>query len=340
MSVLWECGFEAGAKAYYTASGWAFTGANTDVTTMVPHKSMSLRGGDYSLLIQTSANTPFFATSNGRWLHYWMSPANLSYTGVYNVEFWQNGLITPASQVSVKFLSGGIVQITLGVTTTSLATGYFNPYVAHWIAIEALCQNAAGQITVFVDGVQIVQYLGDTQNHASLTGWNQIRYTTGGYVTVDDIIITDVVTGRLIEHLGIPLVPNGDNAPLELTPSTPGNHYPLVDEIPPVTTDYNEATATLQEDNYDMSDLGFTPDSVAFVALWSYAARDGTITGAKHAITSLAQYKSAVHILGAAGAYTPMTDIWDQDPDGGGVGVPGAWTGARVDAMLAGIEFI
>jgi hypothetical protein len=326
---VYECGFEAGDTDYYEEEGWAFYGSTAVTTTASEvHTTFDGNGGSRALHIDDDVASPYIGTT-GRWLQFWWHPVNPS-VSYLTVEFVRGGSI----QATINFTTAGLVVLNRGASTV-LARGTWTPGVDHWIAIEAYLQNSSGVITVYIDGSQVATYTGDTQALA-LADWDRFQF--GDYnknCSVDDIIVTTNSEGRLAEHIITGLVPNGDDA-TQLTPSTGSDNYALVDEIPQSTTDYNEATATTEQDTYDVTNLGYTPDSIHCVGLWAYAVRSGAITDAKLVVKSgTTTDLSSAHGLPADGQYAPFNNIWNTDPD-----TASAWTASGVNAMKAGIQFI
>lgn len=303
-------GFEAGDITYYENKGWDWNG---DIDSATPHQTLAGEGGSYYLETNDSVTGPALPSSDGRWFHFYIRPIG---TGPFNTgprfDFQEPG--TGSTNASVIFESAGGIEIRRGTSTVvASSTDYINTAVGHWIAIEMHADNS-GQASVWVDGVEKVTFSGDLQSQ-STSGWNRVDITGGNtFVIIDDIIVTTEEEGRLEECYVLPSAPDGDGT-TALTPSTGSTNWELVDEIPPSTTDYNEATATA-EDFYTMANLGFTPGRIVCYSLSSYVDRDGTITTGQQGVLSGAttDRKTAV-TLGASGTYETIQAIWETDPN-------------------------
>lgn len=338
MSFLFSCGFEAADREYYVSQGWYIQSTSTIIGT-TPHRSLAGEGGDYYLHSDDTIKSPSFS-STARWLHFWWS---------YKGSGSSSGPLTDipiviqrqgSDQFTVFIKASGFVQLLRGgsggtVVATSALTLTRAP---HWFAIELLAQNAAGVCNLYVDGAAsaFVTYTGDTQA-LSVTGWDSFELgKTSKNTDIDDVIVTDNVTGRLDERYITSVWPDSDVA-IGLTPTPGPTSYTGVDERPPSTAEYNTATAALQEDIYGTSNLSYTPASIDFVNVHAFAARDGAITLGElicrsGAVTSYSATKALT--AGTYYPYSSISNIWDADPN---TGV--AWLTAGVNAMSCGIRF-
>jgi hypothetical protein len=326
---LLATGFEAGSIAYYNAMGWIGGTIKTDTV----HTSLSGHSGTYSVDPGAgSLYTPALDATQTRFLNFWAYHPTPS-TGYLQVYFYR----ASTAQVSAKFDMTGTITLFLG-TSTVLDSVKFNPNVPHWISLEVLSDNTTGVFTVWVDGVQVVTFSGDTQSHSTLTGWDQVRFLNTTSMRVDDMVITDVTEGRINEHFIVGLVPTSDDV-VAMTPSVGINNFATVDEIPPSTADYNEGLVSGNQDTYGHGVLPWSPASIHSVGLNGYAARDGTITQGQlvmksNVTTSLLPVTP--HTLPAsAGVYEVFQEHWTLDPD-----TAAAWSEAGVNASKIGIKFI
>jgi hypothetical protein len=124
---------------------------------------------------------------------------------------------------------------------------------------------------------------------------------------------------------------------MELAPYDPTmllTNYECVNEVHTSILEYCEATAVNKQDNYTLSDLGWNPTFIPFVGVWSYAIRDGVISGAAQNITTASTTQGAMGAA-AGGHYFALFDVYFEDPDDSA-----AWTKAKVDGMEIGIEFL
>jgi hypothetical protein len=218
----------------------------------------------------------------------------------------------------------------------------FNPKVPHWVSIYAECRpytgvapyDVPGIVRVYLDGKQVLEYSGQTAYYIYfLYGWNKVGWTSAyNGVYVDDLIVhDDTFVGPCDERFIAPIVPNGDNA-IELTRSTGTTNYSCVDEIPPSTTDYCSTTVTNKADHYNMTTIGWTPDTIDCVGVWTYAMQNGTITQLQHGLydpgttTEYTQTKT----LTTSGTYYTDCKIFETEPISST-----AWDKAEVDAAVS-----
>ena len=332
----WTCGFEVADLTYYQEQGWVFTICSIVTTAGRFHTSFASRGGVTSLNIGSAAETPIIGTG-GRWLHFWTEGWGGS-AGQLGAVF----KITSADNASVVFLGNGTIQIRRGSAQvgTLLAVGSFNPQVAHWMAIEANLQTT-GQVTVYVDGVQVAQFVGDTANNSD--DWDQVEFdpTNSFNRTIDDIIVTTAAEGQLSEFFLPLLLPTGNDVIGSGAGSTGGaGTFANVDELPPDGgTSYNEFTAG-GTDRYTAANLGYTPATIHSVTVMNQAARDGTITAAQTVCATDTGGGGPTEALGtstglgAAGVYVPWQDTFNVDPN-----TAAAWTITGLDDLRIGVKF-
>jgi hypothetical protein len=135
--------------------------------------------------------------------------------------------------------SSGKIEVYTGNFATLVATGNAVIGINTWYVIEVhLVVGDSGSITVRVDLNEDSTFSGDTQPGTDTTV-NNIRWgnITSGYFYVDDIIVHDTAgtmnnswpDGAKVYYM----VPTGDGATKEWTPSAGSDHYALVDEVPP-----------------------------------------------------------------------------------------------------------
>lgn len=327
----WTCGFEIGNKNVYLTQGWVGSGG---VDASPVHKSLQGHGGNFSYVLDDNVTSPNFGVG-GRWFHMWWNPHSQADTAV---TFYKSAVATFSVVLHATAVT---MRRGNGVSTVVATGGGLNMGTAHWIAIELEARESPnGNCRLYVDGVLHLAYTAADTRNAVTDDWDQFGFSiTNQNANVDDIIITTAAEGQLGEHFIVPLVPDGDDV-TGLTPSTGVNNYALVDEIPPVTTDYNEATATLQEDTYTfqglVADLGWTPPSIHCVTLLGYSGRDGTIAQSNLIMKPVAtQYFAGAVTLPAAPDYLLTQNTWTLNPE-----TASAWAVSEVDALKAGIRFI
>lgn len=344
MSVLYATGWEAGSLAWYgaTAAGWTFSQSGITTNPVQQHRTAGGIGGSYAVVPGWSCSVLAGTVTAGsaRWLHFWGLPTNPG-GNRFVAQFGRGG----TCQVNVSFEPGGSIGIYRGSTLLLNETSAWNPLFAHWFAIEAVCDDSVGIVNVYVDGNLAATYSGDTQEDALWADWDRFAFGSGispypfffadmGSVIIDDIIVTDNTTGRVDEHFCVPLTPDGDTAQADFTPSSAGDHYEKVNEIPADDTDYNSATAAMQEDRYTFSDPPAL-DSILCINVCARATRTGALTTGEISVKSGAApvVYSTPETLPASPTYYGMQVLLEQDP-----ATSAAWTDVGLAAIEAGFR--
>ena len=341
MAVLYATGWEAGSFAWYSGSavGWVFSQSGLSTNPSQQHRTAGGVGGNYSVGIGWGAAVQPGTVTAGtaKWLHFWGLPSSPG-SNRFVVQFGRN----TTCQINVGFEPSGAISIYRGSTLLGQTIGAWNAMLPHWFALEVVADNA-GYVNVYVDGNLAATYSGDTQEDATLSGWDRFGFGSNispypyyfadmGSVYVDDIIVTDDAT-PLPEHYVAVLSPDGDTAQADFTPSSAGSHYDKVDEIPENTADYNTATLSGQEDRYTVSNPP-SMDSILCVNICARATRDGALTQGEISVKSGSTVDySTPETLPASPAYYSMQYLLETDPDTGL-----AWDNAGVAAMEIGFR--
>lgn len=144
------------------------------------------------------------------------------------------------------------------INTLALSTWYS-------IAAEIVISDASGRVTVYVDGVQVLNLTSvDTNNGVGTVDTFMFGQSnsTSPEVYIDDLVITDSAT-RLTNHPRIQtLVPTSDGGTLNLVPSTGTDHFAVVDELPASNTDYLSGSTVGDLDILGLGDLTASPNSI------------------------------------------------------------------------------
>lgn len=332
-------GAEAGVFSSYTAAGWTFGySVGIDATVGNLHRSSGAVGGNYSFLLAPGVLISPYLPTSARWLHFWFLPigiANQAVVFLIGVNRQFTVLFNGSGQRVDLYLATGLVASSAGGTWTQ--------GVGHWLAINLKADNA-GTCEVFVDGVSVVAYSGDTQESAS-PDWD--RFSLGDAFSVwpgmtgnvDDIICTDDDSGAMVLPLAeaylCPIFPTSViSGNLTGSSATGPDRYQNVDEQPVNRADYNEAAAVSDEDLYGLQN---PPSFIGChgVVVYSEATRDGAITQVENHIVSGGSdtYDTAV-VLPASPGYGVATTAMARNPDGD---VP--WLIATVNALQVGARF-
>ena len=210
----------------------------------------------------------------------------------------------------------------------------------HHIQIHVLiADGAAGVIETIIDGIPDIVYNGDTKPGAS-TNIEQVQLlvlnnTTGFYA--DDFCFG--AGGWPGDIRFDPVLLSADSAPLDWTPSTPGTHWSLIDETPPVSADYVYALTDVS-DRYetpgtwdDTDGMGNVVKDPIAVTVWADVRKQDGNTNDK---LQISQKVGANEVVG--GYETLLTSYENRwlmrvlAPDAA------EWTLAKVNALIVGID--
>jgi hypothetical protein len=343
MAWTYATGWGAGLLAYYTEAGWNTSNTVLVTTAAKLHKSPSGVGSAYALEMNNTAGgapSPFVSTTS-RFLHFYFIAGAPNIPTPNEVYFYKDGVATAMLQITAT----GLVTLRRGTSgtltsNTIIATSATNVNwgVGHWAAIELLAADAGGVFTLWIDGVQIVTFAGDTQGH-STADWNQFGFKqtllSADDWYISDIIVTDNTTGRLAEQFCQILLPTSvDSGNLTGFSVTGASRYQNIDEIPVSQTDYNYAVAINDEDLYGFGNLPATFTSIAGIVISAEAVRAGAITGIQISCKSVATttYSSTENL---PSTYAAPNRILLLDPN-----TAAAWTQSGLDAALFGVKFL
>lgn len=227
--------------------------------------------------------------------------------------------------------------IALDIDNVKVATAVVSPVIYDtWInfQVRVVIDDVTGIVQVKKDGALIIDYSGDTQPGTAPNDIASITMTSPGNfdLRLDDMVISDTFIGDIrIEAL----VPDADTATLDWTPSTGGDNYALVDEIPENDSDYVTSTTDGDQDLYDIEDWDDTGKTPVGVVLWHYAKADvATGQSIKQLANSGATLdESAEKLLSTDWNY--FFHLMENDPN-----TAAAWTDAAIDALEIGQESV
>ncbi len=343
MAILFFANFAAGTVAYYTSQGWAMGSSGLSSVAGAQHRSPNGIGSTYALdLNNTGTITSPTIGGTPRFFHYYIVPQTPTSPNSESILFRKSGGVT----ASMSLRATGLIEVRRGTSTThttntllATSTTAINRAVGHWVAVELNAQDAGGTFTVWVDGIQMVTFAGDTKGHATTAGWDSFdpkQTPSDDDCFITDIIVTDNTTGRLGEQYVQTLLPTSvDSGNLVGVAVTGANRYQNIDEIPTSQADYNHGAAVNDEDLYGYSDPG-----TAFVVITTVVAAAEAITVAAGALANgeISYKRSGATSYGAVNPVGTTWEAWDRvldvDPD---TGV--AWTGANINAALFGVRF-
>lgn len=214
----------------------------------------------------------------------------------------------------------------------------------HYIEMFATINATSGQVIVRVDGVQVINFTGNTKNGGTSTNIDAIRFRTGKYlnypncpISIDDFYACDgtgTVNNTFLGDVRVQsMVPNAAGSSTQLTPTGSANNYANAGDVPYNDATYNSSSTVGQRDTYALSDLA--PGTTTVLATQSVAhmqKSDAGTANAKVALKSGASvYYDATQSLGTSPA--AYTQLRETDP-----ATSAAWTVGNANNLEAGME--
>ena len=229
---------------------------------------------------------------------------------------------------TLKALRGGINGTLLDshapikINTTYLLETYYKPL------------NSGGQITVKLDGLQVISYAGDTT--AGLEAVDNILFGYNGglsYLNFDDIVIdnADWIGNTRIQKLQI----SGAGTTSEWDASA-GNPEDCIDEIPYSDSDWVETNVVDESLTCACADMTGNVDSVKCVEVYGRGEYEGSPTPTKQ--------KVAIRVNGTeyygsdespALTFDTFGKRWELNPDDAA-----AWEEADINAIEIGVRSV
>lgn len=211
----------------------------------------------------------------------------------------------------------------------------------HYVEYKANVADTGGTVIVRVDGVEWINFSGDTRNAGVSTNIDAVSMSEySGSVYIDDFYICNTTGTANNDFLGDHrvdfLLPNGNGAVNQWTGSD-GNstdNYLLVDETPVDTADYVYSSTVGNRDLYAFADLSAAVASIKGIQQVSYAQKSDA--GAANLINLLRLADGTVD----QSPSTPLSSSWasimgklyETKPDGS------AWTVADLNGAQFGAE--
>lgn len=216
--------------------------------------------------------------------------------------------------------------------------------VWHHIEIDYLVRASDGHIRGYIDGIQVVDYSGNTiyLNSDGKFGLDTIYFTgrTGMVMIVDDVVAwdeegADFIKPLLGEHRIETRTPDGDVSTM-FEPSTGSDNFNMVNEDDGSDRDgtYVQSTAVDDMDLYSLANLGRTPVEVHAVAIKTAAKKtDIGDVEMRHVLKSgTTTVESASIVLPAS--YTGSMTYWGLDPHTSAPFLPSA-----LDDLEIGVKY-
>jgi hypothetical protein len=224
----------------------------------------------------------------------------------------------------------------LGVTATSPVT----LFTWNYVEFKATIDDSVGSYEIRVNGVTILSATGiDTRNGGASTA-NTYSLDADSNYYYDDLYVCDdsgSINNTFRGDVKIEcLFPTSDGYLTQFTPSTPGDHYTLVDEAAPDgDTTYVYTSGIGNIDSYGFSNLTVISGSVLGVQVLPYARKDdaGSRSFAPMIYISGVAYSGEAISIGNTYVYYP--EIFDLSP-----ATSSAWTIAEVNASEFGTKLV
>lgn len=263
-----------------------------------------------------------YASSPGGYLAQFLGGAGAEFSVTYYVG-------------TLKFTRGTASGTLVGTYSVTISTGAW-----HWLEVRYKYSATVGVCEVWLDGVQLATYSGNTTLNSS-GSVNQFQiggatYWINGYI--DDLYILDATQGANTTRLGDSrietLVPTANGATNNGAASA-GANYACVNDATWNTTNYVTIPGTTgQTELYEMSDL----TSSAYVV---YGARAMAISQKSDAGPSLLKLvavsggteSDSAGIPTLCGSWSRQYAIYETDPH-----TSAAWTASAVNAVQAGVK--
>lgn len=314
-------GFEVGHIGIIAATN--YNRASISTTTV--------KTGTYSLMLDGTSN-------NGAW-------ARFAHSGAYlDVAAWVYAVSsTYMPRIEAVLADGNVVDVRFATTgwkayvdAALVASGTVAVALNTWhhVQVRFFIDNA-GYIKTKVDGIDDIDYSGDTQPGAS-AAISYARMQVHAIASASsDAYIDNFVYGTGdwpgdIRFDG--LVPNGDSS-VQWTPSTETDNYALVDERPPSDVDYVSTGSLNYKDLYTLGDWSGTGKTPQFVMAWHRAWKDAAGDRSMSQIISSGGTESSSGSFALATSGTYYWKLFATEPSTGST-----WTDATIDGLLLGQE--
>lgn len=339
--MVWETIFMDGADHYATADT---TKKWTEAAGGVTVDSTIFRNAGSSLKISTTSKGVSKSFQSARNVMvacaYYPGGSSQSSSAGSNFSslmFLAAGSFGADNQVALAVLSDnrirayrGSIGGTYGIASSvELAAATDALTVTAWnhIQLRVFVDDTAGELELILNGVPQFSLTGIDTKTSGNNYIGSAMFRTGGDINAsgyfDDIYIrtspseTADSTGAFLGDLRIkPYALNGDGTYSQMTPSTGTDHYALLDEMPPSTTDYVSSSTALQKDSFTFQDISEPGSSVKAVQINALVHKDdsgfrGADLGIKSGATE--DYSPTYKPVSITPKY--VTEIWEIDPN-------------------------
>lgn len=250
-----------------------------------------------------------------------------------------------SNQLEIKFNTNATLSISRNGTVLGTSVATVDVASDQYLELKATIHDTAGSFELRKNGVNILSASGVDTKNTTNASVSQVSFGTDGNPgsstwKYDDLYILDTSGSSNNDFLGDiridAIYPNADGNYTDWTPSAGTDHYALVDEATPNTTDYVSSSTAGQKDSFAMASPPVLASELIFgvrvkvAALKDDAGERSIKVGVRSGVTDSV---SADQALSTSQLY--YSNIHETDPD---TGV--AWTPAGIDGMQALIEAV
>jgi hypothetical protein len=268
-----------------------------------------------------------------------------------NLHFFQNA--TPNNnQPFFSFRDGSSTQVAIGLDAsyritvfvggTVVATSSPNAFAVgawYFVQLRAHIANAGGNIQVWLQGQQVINFTGDTQNTANAYANQWLMTRNANQTWQTNLIIYDETgnapNARTPETRIYADLPTGAGASSGWTPLS-GSNWQMVDEQPnDGDTTYNAAGSSPLDDLYAYPAATIPTGSVVYAVASEMDCRKddaGTNDVAALVRTGSTDYEHS-SVYGLTASYQRLRSIWDTNPN-----TLSAWTVSEANGAQIGIR--
>lgn len=249
------------------------------------------------------------------------------------------------THLCINIASSGVVLLRRGAANgTIMATGAYALSMGtwHWLEVKATISDTVGICIVKVDGIEQINFTGDTKNAGTNNSIDMVQLGTLGSPAAryDDLVICDGTGGAPFnDFFGEKAIrakrPNNNGATNTWVGSD-GNstdNYLLVDDVPPSSTDYTASATTGNRDLYALSNAA-SMTTVDAIQHSVYAAKSDAGSRQVKTVTRLpAGTVTLSPAVMLSTTYQLLAGAVEQtDPAGA------AWTPTSVNTVQGGVE--
>lgn len=218
----------------------------------------------------------------------------------------------------------------------------------HHVEVKVIVAAVSGLVQLWIDNAKVIDFSGDTVSlrNIGVTGFSSISVDSANTLTdMDDILVWDqegtdfAVTGQFGAHRIATIIPDGDGASTQFSPTGPGTtNADRVDEaLADDDTSYVESATSGHKDLYTYTSMPTGLDTIHGVAVHTRAKNDdiGLIQASCIARSGTVETNGTTYSVTSGGIYSNNTHFFPLDPDGGA-----AWTESRINAAQFGIRVV